>query len=89
VWVSDGRLGSHAWPAGQLPPSSQPAPVAAPPSAVGQPGPGGLPVSFRDALFGQRLAQPDMLVVHVVPLSSLTAAVLLKAALSSAVAGRW
>jgi hypothetical protein len=64
--VSDGRLGSDAWPAGQLPPSSQPASVAARPSAVGEPGTGGLLVSFRDALFGQRLAQPGMLVVHVV-----------------------
>jgi hypothetical protein len=67
VWVSDGRLGRDARPAGQLPPSSQPAPVAAGPSAVGEPGPGGLPVSFRDALLGQSLAQPGMLVVHVVP----------------------
>jgi hypothetical protein len=56
---------------------------------MGQPGLGGLLVSFGDALFGQRLAQPGMLVLHVVPLSSLMAVVLLKAALSSAVAGRW
>jgi hypothetical protein len=33
---------------------------------MGQPGPGGLLVSFRDALLGQRLAQPGMLVLHVV-----------------------
>jgi hypothetical protein len=88
VWVSNGRLGGDAWSAGQLPPS-QPAPVAARPSAMGQPGLGGLLVSFGDALGGQGLAQPGMLVLHVVPLSSLMAAVLLKAALSSAVAGRW
>jgi hypothetical protein len=89
VWVSNGRLGGDAWPAGQLPPPSQPAPVAARPSAMGEPGLGGLLVSFADALGGQRLAQPGMLVLHVIPLSSLMAAVLLKAALSSAVAGRW
>jgi hypothetical protein len=49
----------------------------------------GLLVPFGDALVGQGLAQPGMLVVHVVPLSSLMAVVLLKAALSSTVAGRW
>jgi ABC-type Na+ efflux pump permease subunit len=56
---------------------------------MGQPSLGGLLVSFGDSLGGQRLAQPGMLVLHVIPLSSLLAAVLLKAALSSAVAGRW
>src|SRR4029453_1854223 len=44
-------------------------PVAAarPAGAVGEPGLGGLLLSFGDALGGQLLAQPGMLVVHVPP----------------------
>jgi hypothetical protein len=69
MWMPDGRL-ADAWPAGQLPPSTgQPAPAASRPTgALGEPGLGGLLVSFRDALGGQLLAQPGMLVVHVLPL---------------------
>jgi hypothetical protein len=36
-----------------------------------KPRPGGLLLSFGDALGGQLLAQPGMLVVHVLSLSSL------------------
>ena len=69
VWVLDGRL-AGAWPAGQPQPlTSQPppAPVARPAGPMGEPGLGGLLLSFGDALDGQLLAQPGMLVVHVLP----------------------
>jgi hypothetical protein len=68
VWMPDGRLGGGAWPAGQLPPpTSQPPPASAARTAgaVGEPGLGGLLLSFAAALGGQLLAQPGMLVVHV------------------------
>jgi hypothetical protein len=73
MWVADGRLAGAAGPAGQPPPATgQPLPASAarPASAMGEPGLGGLLVSFGDALGGQLLAQPGMLVVHVLPLSS-------------------
>jgi hypothetical protein len=66
--MTDGRLGSGAWPADQLPPATdQPpvAPAARPTSNVGQPSLGSLLLSFGDALGGQQLAQPGMLVVHI------------------------
>jgi hypothetical protein len=68
VGMTDGRLGRGAWPAGQLPPATGgplPASAARSTSAVGQPGLGGLLLSFGDALGGQQLAQPGVLVVHI------------------------
>src|SRR5215211_6693699 len=67
-WIADGRLGGSTWPTGQLPPATgQPsvAPVARPTSVMRESGMGGLLVPLGDALLGQQLAQPGMLVVHV------------------------
>jgi hypothetical protein len=66
--MTDGRLGGGAWPAGQLPPATGgplPASSARSTGAVGQPGLGGLLLSFGDALGGEQLAQPGVLVVHI------------------------
>src|SRR5512132_3325508 len=63
-----GLLGGDARPGGQLPPATGRPPGAAAtrrPSASEQSRMGGLLVSFSDALAGQRLAQPGMLVVHL------------------------
>jgi hypothetical protein len=71
--MRDGRLGGDAWPAGQPPPAKgepPPAPVARSAGALGEPSLGGLVLSFGDVLGGQLLAQPGMLVVHVLHLSS-------------------
>jgi hypothetical protein len=60
-------VGGHAWPPGGQPP---PATAGSPPaptrraSVTYQPRMVGLLVAFGDALVGQRLAQPGMLVVH-------------------------
>jgi hypothetical protein len=69
VWMLDGRL-AGAWPAGQPPPATgqlPSTPVARPAGALGEPDMGGPLLSFGDALGGQLLAQPGMLVVHVPP----------------------
>jgi hypothetical protein len=61
-------LGGDGWPPGQLPPATGhpcPAPAAGWASATHQSRMGGLLSPFGDALLGQRLAQPGMLVVHV------------------------
>jgi hypothetical protein len=68
VWAMGWLLGGDGWPAGQLPPAtgrprSTPTPRRA--SAEPQPRMGGLLSPFGDALLGQDLAQPGMLVVHV------------------------
>ena len=61
----EGQWGGDAWPAGQLPPpTGQPPAAARLVSAMGEPGPSGLLLSFGDALGGQHLAQPGVLVVH-------------------------
>jgi hypothetical protein len=68
VWMTDGRPGGGAWPAGQLPPATNgPLPVSAArlTGAVGQPGLGGLLLSFGEALGGEQLAQAGVLVVHI------------------------
>jgi hypothetical protein len=59
-------IGGDAWPAGQLPPATgRPRPAATRrTSATPQPGMSGLLPPFGDALLGQHLAQPGMLVVH-------------------------
>jgi hypothetical protein len=66
VGTLDLLLGGDAWPPSRLPPATaRPPPAAAPrASTTRQPGMGGLLVSFGDALGGQGLAQPGMLVVH-------------------------
>jgi AAA ATPase domain len=66
VWAVDWLVGRDAWPPGQLPPAAaQPPPAPARrASATHQPCMVGLLVAFGDALVGQRLAQPGVLVVH-------------------------
>jgi hypothetical protein len=68
VWASGWLLGGDGWPPSQLPPATG-RPGATPAtrwaSAEPQPRMGGLRSSFGDALLGQDLAQPGMLVVHV------------------------
>jgi hypothetical protein len=69
--MTDGRLGRGAWPAGQLPPATNgPLPVSAArlTGALRQPGLGGLLLSLGEALGGEQLAQPGVLVVHLPPL---------------------
>jgi hypothetical protein len=61
-------LGGDGWPFGELPPAAgRPRPATAVwwASATDQSCMGGLLVPLGDALVGQRLAQPGMLVVHV------------------------
>jgi hypothetical protein len=60
-------LGGDGWPAGQLPPAtgrSRSTPAVWWASATRKPCLGGLLSPLGDALVGQRLAQPGMLVVH-------------------------
>jgi hypothetical protein len=66
VWAVDWLFGRDAWPPGQLPPAAAQPPPAPTRRASGtdQPRLGGLLVAFGDALVGQCLAQPGMLVVH-------------------------
>jgi hypothetical protein len=62
-WVGGRR--ASCWPPGQLPPAiGQPPTAARRASTTRQPGVGGLLSPFADALLGQHLAQPGMLVVH-------------------------
>jgi hypothetical protein len=68
VWAMGWLLGGGGWPPGQLPPAMDhppPAPAARWASATRKPCLGGLLSPFGDALVGQHLAQPGMLVVHV------------------------
>src|SRR5215218_3320094 len=67
VGTMDWLLGGDGWPPGQLPPATaRPPPSAARRvSATHQPRMGGLLPPLGDALLGQDLAQPGMLVVHV------------------------
>jgi hypothetical protein len=66
VWAVGWLVGRDAWPPGQLPPAAaQPPPAPARrASATHQPGMVSLLMPFGDALLGQGLAQPGMLVVH-------------------------
>src|SRR4029453_12993534 len=77
TWSSSGRsagavgavgwlVGGPAWPPDSLPPATAQLPPAPPrrASASHQPRMVGLLVPFADALGGQGLAQPGMLVVH-------------------------
>jgi hypothetical protein len=66
VWVFGWVVGGHAWPPGQPPPATtrpRPAPAGRA-SATRQPRLVGLLAPFDDALLGQRLTQPGVLVVH-------------------------
>src|SRR5215218_6387455 len=66
--VTGWLVGGDGWPPGQLPPAAArpgPAPAARWASTRHQSCVGGLLVPLGDALLGQRLAQPGMLVVHV------------------------
>jgi hypothetical protein len=61
-------LGGDGWPPGQLPPAigrPRPTPAVWWASATRKPCLGGLLSPLGDVLFGQCLAQPGMLVVHV------------------------
>src|SRR5215216_2871376 len=68
--VTGWLVGGDGWPPGQLPPATdRPPPSAARrASASHQSRMGGLLVPLGDALLGQDLAQPGMLVVHILPL---------------------
>jgi len=62
-----GLVGGDVWPAGQLPPATGRPPGAAATRRASTPEQsrqGSLLVPFGDALGGQGLAQPSMLVVH-------------------------
>jgi hypothetical protein len=66
--MADWLVGGDGWPPSRLPPATgRPPPVPATrwTSATHQLRVGGLLSPFGDALLGQRLAQPGMLVVHV------------------------
>src|SRR5512132_4388067 len=68
VGALDGLLGGDGWPAGQLPPATgcpRPTPSTGRASGTPQPCVSGLLPSLGDALLGQDLAEPGMLVVHV------------------------
>jgi hypothetical protein len=68
VWATDWLVGGDGWPADQLPPAtsrSRPTLALRWASATNQPRMSGLLVPLGDALLGQDLAQPSMLVVHV------------------------
>jgi hypothetical protein len=67
VWTVGWLVGRDAWPPGGQPPPATAQPPPSPArraSATHQSRLGGLLVAFGDALLGQGLAQPGMLVVH-------------------------
>jgi tetratricopeptide (TPR) repeat protein len=67
VWAVGWLVGGHVQPPGGQPPPATASSPSAPTrraSVTYQPPLGGLLVAFGDALVGQRLAQPGMLVVH-------------------------
>jgi hypothetical protein len=70
VWASGWLLGGDGWPPSQLPPATgRPGATPATRRAGAEPQPrlGGLLSPLGDVLVGQDLAQPGMLVVHVLP----------------------
>jgi len=84
-------LGGDGWPAGQLPPAMgrpRSTPTTRRASAEAQPRLGGLFSPLGDALLGQRLAQPGMLVVHVPSPSSSSACLVQELVEDSVVAGQ-
>ena len=68
--AADWLVRGHAWPPGRLPPATDhpcPAATAARASTMHQQRIGGLLMALGDALLGQHVAQPRMLITHVIP----------------------